>query len=107
MKVLLDESVDVHLRRELVGHDVFSVTYMGWNGLKNGALLRRAADDDFEVLVTTDQNIAYQQNVQTLPCAVIVMHAASNSFRHLKPLVPNLLRALAVLQPCSLVHVRL
>jgi transposase len=78
VKVLLDESVDVEFHHEVVGHDVYTVTYMRWNGLKNGALLAEAAAHGFDVLVTTDRNIPHQQNVGALPCAVVIIMARSN-----------------------------
>ena len=106
MKVLLDESIDVEFRHEVVGHDVYTVTYMRWNGLKNGALLAQAAEHGFDALVTTDRNIPHQQNVGALPCAVVIIMARSNDLADLKVLVPNLLGALSKLTPRSVVHVR-
>jgi hypothetical protein len=98
MKVLLDESVDVHFRDHLPGHSVFTVTYMRWKGLKNGALISHADKDSFEVLITTDQSISKQQNRATLPIGIIVMVAASNDIADLQPLVPKVLLALNRIQ---------
>ncbi len=77
---------------------------MGWFSLKNGELLRRAADQ-FDVFVTADQNLQYQQNLQNLPVAVAVLVAKSNRVQSLKPLVPQLLLALASLKPRALFRV--
>ncbi len=55
MKILLDESIDVEFRTRITGHDVFTVAYMGWKGLSNGALLARAAADGFDAMITTDK----------------------------------------------------
>ncbi len=57
MRVLLDEQLPRHLAREIGGHDVSTVQQRGWAGLKNGELLRVAADAGFEVLVTADRNL--------------------------------------------------
>ena len=104
MKVLIDESIDVDFRHELAGHDAYTVTYMGWNGLKNGELLPRRAVG-FDALITTDKNMEYQQNNATLPCTVIVMHVRSNDLIDLQPLVTNLLRALSNPQPHAFIRV--
>jgi predicted nuclease of predicted toxin-antitoxin system len=105
MRILLDESLPIELAWEISGHDVLSVQQMGWSGLKNGELLARAADR-FEVMVTADQNLPYQQNLNRLPIAVVVVAAQSNRIETLRPLVPRVLAALANIQPCTLVHVR-
>ena len=93
MRILLDESLPIELCDELSGHAVRSVRDMGWSGLKNGELLRRAAEQ-FDVFVTADQNLQYQQNLRALPVAVIVLVAKSNRIQSLKPLVPDILAAL-------------
>ena len=104
MRILLDESLPIELRDELPQHSVRSVQEMGWSALKNGDLLRRAADR-FDVFVTADQNLQYQQNLQILPIAVAVLVAKSNRIQSLKPLVPQLLSALASLAPRTLLRV--
>jgi hypothetical protein len=60
VKVLLDENLDHRLRKHLGSHDVFTASYMGWDGLKNGQLLRAAEDGGFDVFVTGDQTLAYE-----------------------------------------------
>jgi hypothetical protein len=105
MKILLDECVVQEFRHLIVGHDVYTVGYMGWSGTKNGALLNRAAAERFDALVTTDQNIEYQQNLATLPIAVVTLIAPSNDIDDLRPLVPGLLKALSQLAARSLVRV--
>lgn len=101
MKVLLDECVDVSLRTQIVGHDVFTVSYMKWKGLKNGRLLAAAVAEGFEVLLTTDRSVPYQQHVASLPIAVVVLHAATNDLEDLEPLVPGLLAVLNHVQPST------
>jgi predicted nuclease of predicted toxin-antitoxin system len=104
MRILLDESLPVELRSELSGHDVSTVQEMGWSGLKNGELLARAASR-FEVLLTADQNIRYQQNLDKLPVAVVVLVAKRNRIAEFRALVPKLLGILSSLQPRTLVQV--
>lgn len=104
MRILLDESLPIELRDELPGNSVSSVREMGWSGLKNGELLLRAAAR-FDVFLTADQNLQYQQNLRTLPLAVAVLVARSNRIQDLKPLIAGLQSALAVLPPRTLVMV--
>ena len=77
---------------------------MGWEGIKNGELLARAAVE-FDALVTVDKNLQYQQNINALPIAVIVLHAQSNELPYLMPLIPKLEEALADLLPRMLVRI--
>ena len=77
MRLLLDESIPVKLRRSLPNHDVRTVVEMGWSGVKNGELLAFAANE-FDAFVTVDKNLPYQQNLTTLSVAVVVLDAASN-----------------------------
>jgi hypothetical protein len=77
MRVLLDECVPRALRRDISGHDVKTVAEAGWAGVKNGELLRLAATA-FDLLVTVDRNLEYQQSFKGLSLAVIVIHASSN-----------------------------
>jgi hypothetical protein len=99
MKLLLDECVVQDFRHLISGHDVFTVAYMGWSGVKNGQLLIRAAAEGFDALVTTDRGFQHQQNPATLPVAVIVLMAATNDLDALKVLVPQLMDALTRLAP--------
>lgn len=93
MKILLDECVDWRLSRDLARHDVVPVHRQGWTGIKNGELLRRAAQA-FDVSLTVDRNLAIQQSIDGLSIAVIVLCAPTNRLDDLQPLVPDLLQAL-------------
>jgi hypothetical protein len=104
VRVLLDESLPRPLSRLLPGHDVRTVPQMGWTGLGNGALLR-AASGMFDVLLTADQRLEFQQNLTDLPIAVVVLVAPTNRIESLKPLIPNLLRTLDTIEPRKLVRV--
>jgi len=94
VRVLLDECLPRRLKRELVGHDAKTAPEMGWASKTNGELLALAAAD-FDVFLTSDRNLTYQQNVSAFNVAVIVLVARSNSMDDLRPLVPRLLEVLA------------
>jgi predicted nuclease of predicted toxin-antitoxin system len=101
MRILLDESLPRKLRLELPGHEPDTVQKQGWAGLENGALLR-AASREFQVLITGDQNLEFQQNPKALPIAVIVLVAVDNRMETLRPLIPALLEALQTIRPGEL-----
>jgi predicted nuclease of predicted toxin-antitoxin system len=105
MKLLLDENLPHRLRRLLVGHDVYTVTFMRWNGIENGELLRLAADSGFDALITADAGMPHAQNRASLPCSIVLLQAASNAMDDLQPLVPQLLAALQNLPPRTVVRV--
>jgi hypothetical protein len=104
MRVLLDECVPRGLREDLPGHEVKTVAEAGWAGLKNGVLLERAAEE-FDVLLTVDRNLEYQQDFSGLALAVIVVHAPSNDIAVLRPLMPAVLEALPRAKPGVVTHV--
>ena len=93
MRILLDEDLPRRLASRLVGHEVSTVQRCGWAGVKNGKLLVLAATQ-FDVLLTMDSNLEYQQNLATLPIGVLVIQAVSNRIEHLEPVVPNILQEL-------------
>ena len=93
MKVFLDECVDWRLARDIVGHDVKTARQMDWAAVENGALLR-LAEQHFDVFVTTDRNLAFQQNLNRFSIAVIVLQAKTNRLADLRPLIPGLLAAI-------------
>lgn len=93
MRVLLDECVPQRLRHDLPQHEVRTVPEMGWAGIQDGELLRLAAAQ-FDVFVTTDQRLSYQQNIAAFDLAVIILIAHRNKLEFLRPLVPELLRAI-------------
>ena len=93
MKVLLDECVPRKLRRELPEQEVFTVTERGWSGIKNGNLLA-LAEAEFEVFLTVDQNLKYQQNLKAFNIGVILLVARNNRLKTLLPLMPEAREAL-------------
>lgn len=104
MRLPLDESVPHRLRRVVPGHAVKTVVEMGWSGVENGALLAIAAAE-FDVSVAVDKNLPNQQNIATLPLAVVVLSAPSNDLHALLPLIPKLEEAIATLPPRTLVQI--
>ena len=106
MRLLLDESVPGRLRRSLTDHTVRTVGEMGWSGTKNGRLLALASGE-FDVFVTVDKNIPYQQNLATLPLAVVLLDAPSVELTVLLQLVPMLEQALRSLPPKTFTRVSL
>jgi predicted nuclease of predicted toxin-antitoxin system len=106
MKLLLDENLPHQLRHEVPGHDCSTVAFMGWNGIENGELLRRADGAGFDAVITKDANVQYEQNLVNLPLAVIVIHAATNDIDDIRPLIPSLLAALNRLSARQVTHIR-
>jgi len=86
VRVLLDECIDWRLARDIVGHDVKTARQMGWATLKNGELLTLASEH-FDVFVTVDRNLSFQQNLSSLSIAVVVLRARTNRLTGLRPLV--------------------
>jgi hypothetical protein len=105
VKLLQDEDLPIDFRHHIGGHDVSTLEYMGWKGTKNGRLLALAAAAGFGALVTGDADMEYQQNLSSLPVAIVVLHARTKTQPDLVALVPNLLAALPSLRPRTLIHV--
>ncbi|MGV0025584.1 DUF5615 family PIN-like protein [Phormidesmis priestleyi] len=95
MKLLLDECIDRRLAREFVGYEVKTVPQMGWAGIKNGQLLA-LVEEEFDVFITVDRNLSFQQNLPQFDVAVVVLQAPSNRLADLKPLVPAVLAILPI-----------
>jgi len=94
VKVLVDECVDWRFARDIVGHDVRTARQMGWSTIRNGELLALAARE-FDVFVTVDRNLSFQQNLPAFAIAVIVLRARTNRLSDLQALVPNLLACIS------------
>jgi hypothetical protein len=93
VKILLDECVDRRLAKDIEGHEVVTVPQAGWAGVRNGDLLGRA-QHNFDIFVTVDRNLSFQQSLARFTIAVIVLEAPTNRLQDLRPLVPQLLRIL-------------
>ena len=72
MKLLLDECIDRKFAQEFVGYEIKTVPQMGWAGIKNGQLLA-LVEVEFDVFITVDRNLSFQQNLSQFNIAVIVL----------------------------------
>ncbi|HZF07402.1 MAG TPA: DUF5615 family PIN-like protein [Thermoanaerobaculia bacterium] len=103
-RVLLDENLPRLLKRELPGLEVRTVAEVGWAGIKNGKLLR-LAEADFDVFVTADQNLSYQQTLATLQLGIVVLRARTTKLEDLLPLVPAIREVLGTVKSGQVCHV--
>jgi len=91
MKILLDECVTKHLKAKLLPHEVSTVREMGWSGIKNGRLMTLCAENNFDILLTIDKNLQYQQNLSKYPIAIVIIDTNSADISELNNFVPILL----------------
>lgn len=89
MKILLDESIDVRLKKHFADHECYTVKDMDWNGVKNGTLLRNCYENEFRVLITSDRNLNFQQNISSYNVIVIVLIAVDNTLSKHELLIPS------------------
>jgi hypothetical protein len=104
MRLLLDECVARDVKNDLAGHEVHTVDDAGFKGLKNGELLR-AASAAYDVFITVDKNLPFQQNIRSLQIAVIIVVANGITYEKISPLIPNVLVALTTIQPGQFIRV--
>ena len=97
MRIQLDECLPAELADELTCHEVRTVQQAGWSSVDNGALLQRAATK-FDIFITIDKHIQHNQKVPAT-LAVITLKARTNRIQSLRPLVPELLRAIERVRP--------
>jgi hypothetical protein len=105
MRILLDEDLPRRLGALLVGHEFVTVQRAGWSGIKNGKLLALAGTK-FDVFLSMDGGLEFQQNLSALPIAILIIEALSNRMEHLEPLVPEMLKELSHIQPRTLLRMR-
>lgn len=96
MKILLDEGVPDLIRKRLTNLTIATVQDLGWRGIRNGNLLDLMTGNGFEVLITTDKNIPYQQNLIKRNLSAIII--PSNRIRILKPLLPQIQTAIETIK---------
>ena len=99
MRLLPDENLDWRLQRDLPVNQVESVPLIGWAGIENGELLRKAVEAGFDVLITMDSSMVHQQNIERYAIAVVALRAASNRLAETRPLMPALLALLSQIKP--------
>ncbi len=93
MKLLLDHCLDWRLSRSLPGHTVKAAGKLGWGRFKDAPLLAKA-QTQFEVLVTSDKNLPYQQDLRRFNLAVVILDVPSNRIEDCLPKMPALLKLL-------------
>ena len=98
MRILLDENLDWRLGRSLLGHEVESVQRLGWAGIKNGVLLKKAEETGFELLITMDSNMTFQLNLADHRLKIVVLRARSNRLADTIPLTPKILQILPYIE---------
>ncbi len=90
MKLLLDENLPKRLKSDFPDHETYAVSDLGWNGKTNGELLKLMIESKFDVFITFDKNLQYQQNLSKYPIPVIVLNAIDNSYITLSVLTPKI-----------------
>lgn len=88
MKILLDECVTKKLKAHLTEFEVRTLNDMGWSGLRNGTLLKAAVEQEFDILLTVDKNLPYQQNMLRHNITVVVLDVKRNKISHLLEVLP-------------------
>ena len=105
MRILIDECIDERFRNFLSGYDCQTARYAGLPGLKNGELLEAAEAAKFDVFLTVDQDIEYQQNLADRKLAIIVFRTKSNRLTDLLILLGNCLARIQSIEPGQLVRI--
>lgn len=105
MRILIDECLDWRLCRALINHHCSSVRAEGWTGLTNGKLLENA-QHQFDVFLTADRNLRFQQNLETFDIAVVVLEAVSNRLIDTLQLMPQAQTIVEMIQPGQVVCIR-
>jgi len=105
MRILIDECLDWRLCSALPGNHCVSVHEMGWEGLTNGMLLLKA-QQDFDVFLTADRNLTFQQNLTRFNIAVIVLEAQSTRLNDTINLMPHVIDVLPTVVPGQVVRIR-
>ena len=89
MKILLDECVTKHLKPYLTDFEVMTAREMQWSGIKNGKLMTLCVENGFDVLLTIDKNLRYQQNPNRYPLTIIVLNSFTSKTKNSKNFYPR------------------
>lgn len=92
MRILLDECVTKHLKTHLKDHEVKTVREMQWSGIKNGKLMSLCVDHDFDILLTIDKNLQFQQNMECYPLVIAVLNSYNSTVSELINFLPSFLK---------------
>ena len=104
MRILLDECVNPRVREAFPEHEVHTVRERGWGGLTNGELID-LAQQNFDICVTVDQNLKYQQSLARLTLGLVVVAVPDNNIKYFRPIFPDLLKAVESVGPGQVIHV--
>ncbi len=105
MRILVDECVNPRVKQAFTGHDAKTVTEMDWQGIANGKLLALAEANQFEVFVTIDRSLEYQQNIAARKLGFVVVHVPDNNIKFYEPLFARICEAADAVKPGRLIHV--
>ena len=100
MKILFDQGTPRPLREHLHGHSVDTAAERGWSGLGNGELIEAAEQEGYEVFITTDQNMRYQQNLTDRRLAIVIL--LSTAWPYVQPRIEEIRNALEEIRPGEL-----
>ena len=98
MKVLLDECITKRLKSHLKDFEVYTVVEMGWSGLKNGNLLSHCVSNNFDILLTIDKNMMFQQNLDKFSISIVIFNSLTSKLEELILFIPSFLRQVHVLE---------
>lgn len=89
IKILLDECVTKRLKKNLVEFEVFTVRELGLSGIKNGKLMTYCTENNFDILLTIDKNLIFQQNLEKYPMTIVVFNSFTSKIEELETFIPN------------------
>lgn len=98
MKILLDENINSELKKYLSGHNVYTVKDMKWLGKKNGELLKLAVENEFQILISNDTNIKYQQNLPKFQINILVLRTRGNDLDYMLPIMSKLIAVIGEIE---------
>ncbi len=90
MKILLDECITKQLKKYLLDFEVYTVRELGMGGVKNGKLMTFCIENNFDILLTIDKNLIFEQNLDKYPVTIVVLNSISSKIEELKEFIPSL-----------------
>jgi predicted nuclease of predicted toxin-antitoxin system len=105
-KILLDENLPIKLKSQLQSFEVYTVYDKGWDSFKNGKLLQKAMEDEFDIFLTSDKNIEFQQDIAVINIAFIVLDIILLKWSHIEPLIPELRELIPLVEKGKLYKIK-
>lgn len=105
MRILLDHNVNPRYTRLIPGHQVVHAYKVGWAELQNGDLIAAAEAAGFDVMITADKNLQYQQNLAGRKISILVLNSRRITWPHIEPLAPQVVKTLEGLPPGSFITI--